>query len=94
MTTGTLAGILIYQDPLAGVGVNVTNVINSSASSFLTGSVYFPTQALELGGGGTGLTINGGIVAQTINVKSSDIVVTGFNGGSQYFPLKKPTIVE
>jgi Flp pilus assembly protein TadG len=94
MTTGALAGILLYQDPLAAVGLNVTNVVNSSASSVLTGSMYFPTQALELGGGGTALTIDGGIVAQTISVKSSICTVTGFGAGSQYFPLKQATIVE
>ncbi|HUQ99939.1 MAG TPA: pilus assembly protein TadG-related protein [Gemmatimonadaceae bacterium] len=96
MTTGTFAGVLFYQDPSAGVsGTTYLNFIGSGAGSVFNGSMYFPTQPVQIKSGGD-LNINGGLVAKTVEVitGSGNITMTGLGGGSQYSALKKPTIVQ
>ena len=67
-TTGSLAGILFYQDPAAGNGP--PNTLSGGASSVFNGALYFPTTELSYSGGSAGnYTI---IVSKTIS----------FSGGS------------
>lgn len=49
-TTGSYAGILIYQDRNASPGA--TNKINGTSDTILTGAIYTPTQALSVNGTG------------------------------------------
>jgi Putative Flp pilus-assembly TadE/G-like len=96
MTTGSLAGVLFYQDPTAGQpGHTYNNVIHSGAGSTFSGSLYFPTQNLTISSAGT-LTINGGVVAQQIGIQDTQtqVVITGSGGGSGFFKLKRPSIVD
>jgi len=96
MTTGPLAGVLFYQDPLAGVpGMLYDNAIHASTGLNLIGTMYFPTQNLELNTGSAALVITGGIVAKTVSLASNaNITITGISGGTEYFALKKGSIVE
>lgn len=96
MTTGTFAGVLIYQDPNAGVtGTVYTNIIHSGAGSVINGTMYFPTQNVEVKANGD-LTITGGLVAKTAEVitGSGNLTMNGLGGGTQYSGLKRPTIVQ
>ena len=97
MTTGSLAGILFYQDPLAGKpGVLYENVFASASNSVLTGSLYFPTQPVELGASGSTTMINGGVVASTIKVTSGSTVnISGADGaGVTNWPFMRVSLVE
>jgi hypothetical protein len=95
MTTGSMAGILFYSP--AGEGNTsklIEHRIHSAANTTMNGSLYFPTQQLEMGSGGT-LTINGGVVAGTIHFRSdSRVNVLGFSGGGSFYTLKRASIVE
>jgi Flp pilus assembly protein TadG len=93
-TTGDLAGILFFQDPSAGKpGVIYENLIASGSSATLTGTLYFPTQSVELGASGSVTTVNGGVVAMTIEVSSgSDVNLTGIFAGTS--PFKRLSLVE
>ncbi|MEO7502731.1 MAG: hypothetical protein ABIW94_08850, partial [Gemmatimonadaceae bacterium] len=97
MTTGPISGILFYAP--AGTGdPNKLNEhhIKSAGNVTMSGSIYLPTHALQVGGGtGTTLNINGGIVAGTIQFSSgSTVTVLGFSGGGGYYTLKRASIVE
>jgi Flp pilus assembly protein TadG len=95
MTTGPLAGVLLYQDPSAGqAGHAYTNQMQSGNGSVLSGSIYLPTQKLTIQSSGS-LTINGGIVAKTMLAQSSGTLnITGANGGSGYFALRRSSLVQ
>lgn len=54
-TTGTYAGILMYQDRRALD--SGTNKVNGNSSSILQGAIYFPKQAMEFTGN-TGMQTN------------------------------------
>ena len=94
MTTGSLANILFYQDPAAGKPGDVyQNVIASGSNAVFTGTLYFPTQPIELGASGSTTTVNGAVVASTVSVTSgSKVIVTGTSGPSS--PLKRISLVE
>lgn len=96
MTSGELAGILFFQDPLAGKPGDVyENVIASGSNAVFTGTLYFPTQPIELGASGSTTTINGGVVATTVTVTSGSVVtITGAQAGPNYFALKRVSLVE
>ena len=47
-TSGSYAGVLIYQDRTANVGA--TNKLNGDSNTFLKGAIYTPTQKLEVTG--------------------------------------------
>jgi hypothetical protein len=87
-------GILFYQDPAAPP--NIWNIFHSSTTLTLNGTLYFPTQYVELGGSGADITISGGIVAKRIKVQSDGTVNLSVGGGGlgQNPPFRRPTIVE
>jgi len=95
MTTGTLSGVLLYQDPAAGqAGHAYTNSFKSGNGSILSGSIYLPTQSLAIQYAGS-LTINGGIVARSLLAQSSGTLnLTGISGGTGYFALRRSSIVQ
>jgi hypothetical protein len=62
-TTGSLAGILFFQDP--SVGAAAASSFSNGASAIMNGTLYFPTTALTfMGGSSSAYTI---IVADTVN---------------------------
>jgi hypothetical protein len=54
-TTGTYAGIAIFQDRRAKDSNSANNLINGNSSSVINGTIYFPNQ--ELIYNGTGNTV-------------------------------------
>jgi len=64
-TTGTYAGILMYQDRRAPAGE--TNLINGNSDSTMSGALYFPKQELDITGS-SGLDFNcAQFVSWTVN---------------------------
>jgi Flp pilus assembly protein TadG len=96
MTTGPLAGILFYQDPAAGKpGVLYENVIGSGSNAVFVGTLYFPTQPVELGASGSTTTINGGVVATMVTVTSNSQVNMDMTSGlTGQVPIKRVSLVE
>jgi len=95
-TSGPMQGILFFQDPTAGkAGAVYENVIASGSSAVFTGTLYFPTQPVELGASGSTTTINGGVVAQNVKVTSGSTVnVDMTNGLAGTPPVKRVSLVE
>lgn len=95
MTTGSLAGILFYQDRAAGLpNVSYTNFIGSSSAVTYDGTVYIPTQAVSTKSN-SALTINGGLVVGSVKITTGQAILA-INGaaGGQFFIPKRATIVE
>jgi len=94
--SGPMQGILFFQDPAAGKpGTVYENVIGSGSNATFTGTLYFPTQPVELGASGSTTTINGGVVAQTVKVTSGSTVnVDMTNGLAGVPPVKRVALVE
>ena len=62
-TTGSLAGILFFQDP--GVGAAAASSFTNGATAIMNGALYFPTTALTYAGGSSSAYTT--IVADTVN---------------------------
>jgi hypothetical protein len=92
--SGRFANILFFTPLNQGPAGHVQlNRIHSDANATLNGSLYFPDQYLEFSSGGT-LTINGGLVASSLEFGSDARVnVTGFAGSSPY-GLQKASLVQ
>lgn len=87
-----LPGILFYQDP--AVPSNLTNVFKAGSGSVMNGTIYFPTQTVEFGSASTSV-VNGAVVAfRAVVQNNTDMTFTGYNGGSEYFALRRPAIVD
>jgi hypothetical protein len=88
-TTGSLAGILFFQD--SGVGAATASSITNGATATLNGALYFPTTALTFAGGSSSAyTI---IVADTVNFSNGATLNNNYSslpGGS---PVKGGAIL-
>jgi hypothetical protein len=98
-TTGTWAGILMYQNPSATS--SLTNIFQSGSTSMLSGTIYFKNTSVEVKSSGANgsTTIDGALLARTISVhdNATQLILRGTSGGApdaQYLALKHPTIVE
>jgi Flp pilus assembly protein TadG len=49
-STGTYAGLIVYQDRRAQDASNVTNKVNGNSDSFFQGAFYFPNQQVTFNG--------------------------------------------
>jgi hypothetical protein len=80
-TTGSLAGILFFQD--SSVGAATASSVSNGASAILNGTLYFPTTALTFSGGSSSAyTI---IVADTVNFSNGATLNNNYSslpGGS------------
>jgi len=89
-TTGSLAGILFFQDRSVASGLQ--NTFSNGSTSVFNGSLYFPTTALSYSGGAAGLyTI---IVAKTVSFSGGITLNNDYSslpGGS---PVKDATLSE
>jgi hypothetical protein len=95
-TSGTWAGILLYDDPDGVItgAANATNVLSSTADITLNGSIYFPKRKFSINSTGN-TTINGGVVANTMWVQSiGHVSLTGNAGGTGYYALRRASVVE
>ena len=69
-TSGLFKGILMFQDPAAGLsGVTYVNTFACADDFPLVGTLYFPTQTAYFGGSNSDTQINGGLVALNVEVK-------------------------
>jgi hypothetical protein len=96
MTTGSLAGVLFYADPAAGVpGTKYTNYLYSNSEGSLMGAVYLPNEGVQAKSSSL-LTLNGAVVVRSLKITTGQeqIVIKGPSAGSEYYGLKQPTIVE
>ncbi len=86
-----LAGILFMSDPAAPYMVNV---FKANSTTILDGTVYFPTGMASFQSNST-FTFNGALIAYDVELLSgAQVTFTGYGGGVQFYPLKRPTIVE
>jgi hypothetical protein len=80
-TTGSMAGILFFQD--RGVVSGLVNTFSNGASTKFTGALYFPTTAVSYGGGASGAyTI---VVANTVSFSGGATLSNNYSslpGGS------------
>jgi hypothetical protein len=96
MTTGSLAGVLFYADPTAGLpGVKYTNYLYSSSDGSLMGTIYAPNEGIAAKSNSL-LTLNGAVVVRSLQITTGqeNIVIRGPGSGPNYYGLKQPTIVE
>lgn len=76
-TTGTYAGIMMYQDRRALLGPN--NFINGNSSSVYQGAIYMPSQAVQF----TGTT---GMTTDCVQIVARQITFTGNSSISNTCP--------
>jgi hypothetical protein len=77
-TTGTYAGIAVFQDR-RGTGGN-TDTINGGANNVVTGAVYFPKDTLQINGTGTATSLCAMWVANNITfLGNSSIAISSPN---------------
>ena len=56
--------------------------------------MYFPTGLVKFESGAT-FTINGALIAYRVEMSQQvNVTFTGYGGGSEFFALKKATVVE
>lgn len=76
-TTGTFAGIAVYQDRRASTTSNTTNTVNGGSNNVIQGAVYFPNQTLKINGTGTAVSLCAMWVSNNITfVGGSSIAVS------------------
>ena len=70
-STGEFAGMVIIQDPLAGIsGTAYTNTFGCANDFPIQGTIYLPTQTAFFDGSNSGSQINGSLIAYNVNVSS------------------------
>jgi hypothetical protein len=86
-----LPGILFFSDRAAP---NLINVFKAGSGTVMNGTMYFPTQTAEFSSGSTSV-INGALVAFRVDLRNNtDLTFTGYNGGVDFFSLRRPSLVE
>jgi hypothetical protein len=99
-TTGSYAGILMYQDPAdtnTGSGTTKGPTLGGDDNSFFKGALYFPEDQLTFFGNTTGAGFKTGIVvADSAVLKGSPIVTLQGSAGlpSGVTLIKNATLVE
>lgn len=82
-TTGTFAGIAVYQDRRASSSSNTTNTVNGGSNNVIQGAVYFPNQTLKINGTGTAVSLCAMWVASNITfVGGSSIAISSASDSS------------
>jgi hypothetical protein len=86
-----LPGVLFYTDPAAPYMVNL---FKANSVSRMDGTMYFPTGMVKFESGAT-FTINGALIAYQVEMSQSvNLTFTGYGGGSEFFALRRATVVE
>lgn len=80
-TSGDWKGILMYGDPAAPV-VQHTIACSSDDDPELTGALYFPTQSVYFIGSNSGTTVQGAVIAASVQVKGSLNVLSDTSGNT------------
>jgi hypothetical protein len=99
-TTGSYAGILMYQDPAdanTGQGATMGPTVGGNDNSSFNGALYFPEAQLTFFGNTTGTGINVGVVV-TDSLKLSGSPIVNLQGNAGLPPgvtlIKSATLVE
>jgi hypothetical protein len=92
-TTGSTAGIALFQDRIACAGCS--NKINGGSTSNITGAIYFPTNAVEYSGGAsTGGAVCTQLIAYTITFKGNSTFNSNCNSaGTKTINFTNGTLV-
>lgn len=86
-----LPGVLFYTDPAAPYMVNL---FKANSVSRMDGTMYFPTGQVKFESGAS-FTINGALVAYTVELSQSvNLTFTGYGGGNDFQALRRATVVE
>src|ERR1039458_324276 len=87
--TGSLAGILFFQD--SSVGASAPSSFSGGAGAILNGTLYFPTTGLTYSGGSSSAyTI---IVADTVNFSGGSVLNNNYSSLSGGSPVKGGAIL-
>jgi hypothetical protein len=81
---------LMYGDP-AGGSLTHTIACSSDDDPELTGSLYFPTQSVYFIGSNSGTTVQGTVIAASVQVKGKLIVLSDTSGNTA---VLRPSLVE
>ncbi|MEO6248382.1 MAG: pilus assembly protein TadG-related protein [Sphingomicrobium sp.] len=81
-TSGTYAGIAIYQDRRAVDSNANVNKINGNSNSIINGAMYFPNQQLEYNGTGTTSAVCTMFVAKRLVFTGNSTTSNKFNGAA------------
>ena len=91
-TSGSLAGILFFQDRTVKTGSH--DSVSGGSSTCFTGVLYFSQTQLNYSGGSSGGSCNTQIVADTINFSSSSNLGSTSTSGSQGPSAPSAAIIE
>jgi hypothetical protein len=83
-------GILMYGDP-AGGSLTHTFACSSDDDPELTGALYFPTQSVYFIGSNSGTTVQGTVIAASVQVKGKLNVISDTSGNTATL---RPSLVE
>lgn len=89
-TSGDWKGVLMYGDP-AGGALTHTIACSSDDDPELTGALYFPTQSVYFIGSNSGTTVQGTVIAASVQVKGKLNVVSETSGNTA---VLRPSLVE
>lgn len=92
-TSGSLAGILFFQDRTLTSNLNQQNTISGSSGAVFQGAMYFPTTPLVYSGGSAVNTAYTILIADTLTVSASTLNsnYASVSGGS---PIKSDALYE
>ena len=95
-TTGSLTGILFFQDRSLTANLNQQNTISGTSGAVIQGAMYFPTTPLVYSGGSAVNTAYSLMVADTLTVSGNSPTTVNANfaslsGGS---PIKSDALYE
>ncbi|MEO7601715.1 MAG: Tad domain-containing protein [Sphingomicrobium sp.] len=91
-TTGTYAGISIFQDRRAKDSSSANNLINGNSSSAINGSIYFPNQELIYNGTGNTAAVCTMFIAKRLIFSGDSGTTNKFKKASECDAYKLPVI--
>lgn len=91
-TSGSLAGILFFQDRTIATGSTASTIVGNSSSTF-NGALYFPTTALTYNGnsGVNGYSI---VVAYSLTTTGNSTLLDDYSSLANGSPIKATTLAE
>ena len=91
-TTGTYAGIAIFQDRRAKDTNSANNLINGNSSSVINGSIYFPNQELIYNGTGNTASVCTMFIAKRLIFSGDSGTTNKFKKASECAAYSLPII--
>lgn len=91
-TTGTYAGIAIFQDRRAKDSASANNLINGNSSSVINGSIYFPNQELIYNGTGNTAAVCTMFIAKRLIFSGDSGTTNKFKKASECAAYSLPVV--